>query len=73
VGANVLPIRAPEIALAGMLIAIPALGMLKVVFDRIPTLQPIGYLFGGEDIGDDQPGFFDKLISWTKDKITSGK
>lgn len=47
----------------GMLIAIPALGMLKVVFDRIPTLQPIGYLFGGEDIGDDQPGFFDKLIS----------
>lgn len=57
----------------GMLIAIPALGMLKVVFDRIPTLQPIGYLFGGEDIGDEQPGFFDKLISWTKDKITSGK
>ncbi|WP_158857152.1 AI-2E family transporter [Lunatibacter salilacus] len=54
----------------GMLIAIPALGMLKVVFDRIPSLQPLGYLFGGEDIGDDQPGFFDKVIGWTKDKLT---
>ncbi|HSI75935.1 MAG TPA: AI-2E family transporter [Lunatimonas sp.] len=53
----------------GMLIAIPALGMLKVVFDRIPSLQPLGYLFGGEDIGDDQPGFFDKLVSWAKEKV----
>ena len=57
----------------GMLIAIPALGMLKVVFDRIPTLQPIGYLFGGEDIGDEEPGNFDKMINWMKNSLQPKK
>lgn len=57
----------------GMLIAIPALGMLKVVFDRIPTLQPIGYLFGGEDIGDEEAGNFDRMINWMKNSLQPKK
>lgn len=32
----------------GMILFIPLLGTLKVIFDRIPELQPIGYLIGDE-------------------------
>lgn len=35
---------------AGMFLAIPITAILKVIFDRIPGLQPIGFL-----IGDNQP------------------
>jgi predicted PurR-regulated permease PerM len=35
--------------LAGMLLAIPLTGMLKVVCDSVPSLHPYGYLLG-EDI-----------------------
>nr|MBI1228643.1 AI-2E family transporter [Cytophagales bacterium] len=56
----------------GMLVAIPALGMLKVIFDRIPSLEPLGYLFGEEDISDDnEPGPFDKIVAWVKEKFSS--
>lgn len=50
----------------GMLIAIPALGIAKVLFDNIPVLNPIGYLLGEEDMGDDgeEKGFFDKAKNW---------
>lgn len=46
----------------GMLIAIPALGIAKVIFDNIAVLKPIGYLLGEEDMGDDEDegGFFKK-------------
>jgi predicted PurR-regulated permease PerM len=58
----------------GMLIAIPALGIMKVVFDRIPSLQPLGYLFGEEGIDDgddDSPGMFEKVKKWATDKFSS--
>lgn len=52
----------------GMLIAIPALGVLKVVFDNIPSLQPLGYLFGSEDISkeddEDKNNFFSRAKRW---------
>jgi predicted PurR-regulated permease PerM len=32
----------------GMVLAIPALGMLKIVCDRVPPLQPYGFLLGTE-------------------------
>lgn len=34
--------------LAGMILAMPLAGMLKVVFDNIPCLQPYGFLMGEE-------------------------
>lgn len=57
---------------AGMLIAIPALGIAKVVFDRIEVLNPLGYLLGNEDIGNDNESgdnFFDKTKRWAKNKF----
>ncbi|MEO8148917.1 MAG: AI-2E family transporter [Bacteroidia bacterium] len=33
---------------AGMMLFIPFLGMLKVIFDNVPSLQPYGYLIGEE-------------------------
>lgn len=54
----------------GMLIAIPVLGIAKVIFDHIPVLQPLGYLFGEEDISDDSsPSYFDKIKEWATNKF----
>lgn len=32
----------------GMILAIPAIGMLKIICDRVPPLQPYGFLMGNE-------------------------
>lgn len=40
--------------LVGMLLAIPALGIIKVVCDNVPVLHPFGYLFGNDRTGGDQ-------------------
>ncbi|RDV14907.1 AI-2E family transporter [Pontibacter diazotrophicus] len=54
----------------GMLIAIPALGIAKVVFDNIPALNPLGYLFGTEGTGDDDDdNIFDKTKRWALNKF----
>ncbi len=34
----------------GMIISIPVFGILKIIFDQIPALRPIGYMLGDEDI-----------------------
>ncbi len=34
---------------AGMILAVPLLGMLKIVFDSYPDLQPYGFLIGPEN------------------------
>jgi predicted PurR-regulated permease PerM len=34
--------------IAGMILFIPFLGILKIIFDKIETLQPYGYLIGDE-------------------------
>ncbi len=57
--------------IVGMLVAIPALGIVKVIFDHVPVLNPLGYLFGEEDTseGDDGPSAFDKAKDWATDKL----
>lgn len=56
----------------GMLIAIPVLGIAKVVFDHVAALNPLGYLLGQEDIGDDdEEGMLSKVKQWAKDKASS--
>lgn len=34
--------------IAGMILAIPILGMLKIFFDHVPSLKPYGFLIGGD-------------------------
>lgn len=36
--------------LMGMMLSIPLIGVMKVVFDRIDSLKPIGYLIGEQEI-----------------------
>ena len=48
--------------ITGMFLAIPVIAILKVIFDRIDSLEPWGYLFG-----DDLP----KTTEWHKIKIPS--
>ena len=33
----------------GMVLALPILGLIKIICDEIPELQPIGYLIGGKE------------------------
>jgi predicted PurR-regulated permease PerM len=41
---------------AGMMMFIPLLGILKVIFDRVEDLKPYGYLIGEEDsVGKESP------------------
>jgi predicted PurR-regulated permease PerM len=53
----------------GMLVAIPALGIVKVIFDNVPVLNPLGYLLGEEDTDGESGGMFDKAMDWIKDKF----
>ena len=46
--------------ISGMFLAIPLIAIMKVIFDRIPTLAPWGYL-----MGDDLP----KTYEWHKIKL----
>lgn len=56
----------------GMLIAIPALGILKVLFDHIPVLRPFSYLFGqDEEEKDDNGNILDRTKRWALEKFQS--
>ena len=48
---------------AGMLIVIPYLGILKAVFDHVDRLEPFGYLLGGE-VTKSESSFTEKLKQW---------
>lgn len=57
----------------GMFLAIPITAMLKVIFDRVPALEPFGYVLG--DGGDqDHRAFFklDRLVKKKKTTATGG-
>lgn len=55
----------------GMIISIPALAIVKVIFDHIPVLRPLGYLFGQEDINDnEEDNIFKKTKRWALNKFT---
>lgn len=57
--------------IVGMLIAIPLLGILKVIFDHVKVLQPLGYLFGEEDMGPDGDSdhIFNRTRRWALNKF----
>lgn len=54
----------------GMVISIPLFGMLKIIADRIPPLQPLGYMLGKEDIAGGSNDFIGSWIEKIKKKIS---
>ncbi len=50
----------------GMLLVIPLLGILKVVFDNIATLNPLGYALGEKETSGDEDGMKKKIVKWKK-------
>jgi predicted PurR-regulated permease PerM len=54
--------------IAGMIIAIPVLGIMKVIFDHLEGLKPVGYMLGEEDI-DSGDNFFNKAERWFMKKL----
>ncbi len=51
----------------GMILAIPLLGILKVVFDNIESLRPLGYALDERDISSGG-GKQEKVKKWVIDK-----
>jgi len=54
--------------IAGMILAIPLLGILKIVFDHVPQLQPYGFLIGNQE-GENENGFLEKIKALFKRNI----
>ena len=52
--------------IAGMVLAIPLLGMVKIVCDHIEPLKPYGFLIGEEKKRKNKPGFINKIKNWFK-------
>lgn len=52
--------------IAGMVIAIPVMGIFKVIFDNVPVLNPLGYILDEEDAGSEE-SWMEKL----KDRIVA--
>lgn len=50
--------------IAGMILAIPLLGMLKIVCDSYPELQPYGYLIGPENPKQPKTSVIDYFKKW---------
>ena len=50
----------------GLMLAIPLMGILKIVFDHIPSLKPYGYLMGYEKKNKTT------LADWIKSKFGRG-
>ncbi|MBC7916156.1 MAG: AI-2E family transporter [Pyrinomonadaceae bacterium] len=49
--------------ISGMILAIPLLGITKIVFDNVEALKPYGFLIGGEK-KKKKSGFIDKVKGW---------
>jgi predicted PurR-regulated permease PerM len=57
----------------GMLVAIPVLGIIKVVFDNVSVLKPLGYLLGEEGMKDDSDegdSIFTRTKQWAMNKFS---
>ena len=50
----------------GMILAIPILGITKIICDHVPALEPYGYLLGEEK--KEGEGFLKKIKGWFKKK-----
>jgi len=59
--------------LPGMIIAIPVLGIFKIIFDHIPVLRPVGYTLGEEGTDSDGENMFSKAEKWIRNKISGMK
>lgn len=56
---------------AGMVLSIPIAGLMKIIFDAIEPLRPLGYLLGGEDTKDTkEPGPVEQWGKKMWEKIT---
>jgi predicted PurR-regulated permease PerM len=54
--------------IGGMILAIPLLGITKIVFDHIESLKPFGYLIGSEKkIG--EKGLVKTIKGWFEKKV----
>jgi predicted PurR-regulated permease PerM len=49
----------------GMILAVPMLGITKIICDNVEPLKPFGYLIG-EEKKKKSPGFIDKVKGWFK-------
>lgn len=47
----------------GMVMAVPLLGIAKIICDHVPALQPYGYLMGTEENKND-PGRWERFKAW---------
>lgn len=52
--------------IAGLVLAIPLLGIAKIICDHVEPLKPYGFLIGEEKKKKNKPGFIDKIKSWFK-------
>lgn len=50
--------------IAGMILAIPLLGIVKIICDNVPELQPYGFLIGTQNPKKKKTGIIDKIKSW---------
>jgi predicted PurR-regulated permease PerM len=53
---------------AGMILFVPLVAVLKIFFDHIPRLHPYAYLLGEEGEGNSMPGWIDKIKAWFQKK-----
>jgi predicted PurR-regulated permease PerM len=51
---------------AGMILFIPFIGIAKILFDNIESLQPYGYIIGEDDDENGKDGFFKRILNWVK-------
>lgn len=51
---------------AGMILFIPFIGIVKILFDNIQSLKPYGYLIGEDDDAQDKEGFFKRILNGIK-------
>ena len=49
----------------GMILAIPLMGITKIIFEHIEPLKPFAYLIGSDEKKDDQ-SYFKKIKGWFK-------
>ena len=54
---------------AGMILAIPLLGMVKIICDHYPALQPYGFLIGTENPRKPKTNFIAQLKKWFGKKV----
>ena len=58
----------------GTIVAVPYLGIMKILFDHTPALRPYGYLVGDvngdKDDGDSDDSVLEKTKEWVEEKVS---